>query len=294
MRYSRSITIPKIKRHRSQLWFKDVEYDDQAYCIWVTADTYPELFQYHLPGIHRSTPKDWIPSHSGKSKYLWFPPDVLDADDRKRICTWKERFGQYILLSEGRPLAGQFAGELDFCMALDFNFADPDEGVRTALGEAEYQIKYGGQATDKQIELFCEELFEGFEWLPIPHALKRNLVVSAMPVSPSKEDDLSRTCAEALAEKKNVLCLKPVLSRAKPQMKELTLAQKVATWSAIYSGHGNVRVAQSVSDATIVVVDDLYQSGVTMWSYAKYLKQLGAKAVVGLACVKSMRDSDNK
>lgn len=41
------------------------------------------------------------------------------------------------------------------------------------------------------------------------------------------------------------------------------------------------------------MVDDLYQSGATMWEYAKFLKSLGAICVFGIVCVKSLRDSDN-
>lgn len=41
------------------------------------------------------------------------------------------------------------------------------------------------------------------------------------------------------------------------------------------------------------MVDDLYQSGTTMWEYAKFLKTLGARFVFGIVCVKSLRDSDN-
>lgn len=41
-------------------------------------------------------------------------------------------------------------------------------------------------------------------------------------------------------------------------------------------------------------IDDLYQSGATIWNYAKYLKGLGAKKVMGVVGVKSLRDSDNQ
>ena len=44
----------------------------------------------------------------------------------------------------------------------------------------------------------------------------------------------------------------------------------------------------------VLIVDDLYQSGTSMWSYAKYLKSLGATEVLGLVAVKSQRDSDNQ
>lgn len=30
-----------------------------------------------------------------------------------------------------------------------------------------------------------------------------------------------------------------------------------------------------------------------MWEYAKFLKDMGAKSVFGVVCVKSLKDSDN-
>jgi predicted amidophosphoribosyltransferase len=44
----------------------------------------------------------------------------------------------------------------------------------------------------------------------------------------------------------------------------------------------------------ILVVDDLYQSGSSMWRFAKYLKSKGAAEVCGLVCVKSLSDRDNQ
>ena len=48
-----------------------------------------------------------------------------------------------------------------------------------------------------------------------------------------------------------------------------------------------------INSFDVFIVDDLYQSGTTMWAFARYLKNLGARQVFGLACVKSLRDSDN-
>ena len=39
---------------------------------------------------------------------------------------------------------------------------------------------------------------------------------------------------------------------------------------------------------------ELYQSGTTLWSYAKNLKLAGATTVIGLVCVKTSRDTDNQ
>lgn len=84
----------------------------------------------------------------------------------------------------------------------------------------------------------------------------------------------------------------PTLNCDKPQMKQLTVEDKIAIWRKIYDNN-NVVLNSYVRGKNIIVVDDLYQSGATIWEYAKYLKIMGAKQVYGIVCVKSLRDSDN-
>ncbi len=64
----------------------------------------------------------------------------------------------------------------------------------------------------------------------------------------------------------------------------------------IYPGcvKGAIKITGDVSGKDVIIIDDLYQSGFTMWTVAKLLKQNGAKTVLGLACVKSLRDTDNQ
>lgn len=68
---------------------------------------------------------------------------------------------------------------------------------------------------------------------------------------------------------------------------------KIAQWSSIIQSNG-IKLSRSVKECSVIVVDDLYQSGASLWSFAKYLKSQSAGAVVGLACVKSLRDTDNR
>ena len=62
---------------------------------------------------------------------------------------------------------------------------------------------------------------------------------------------------------------------------------------------GNPKVVQELAArspedcAVSCGIDDLYQSGVTAWSLAKFLKTNGARGVYALACVKSWSDTDN-
>lgn len=82
------------------------------------------------------------------------------------------------------------------------------------------------------------------------------------------------------------------LKEAKQSAKNLKVEQKIAQWEQIVQAKG-VRLSRSVRGCSVIVLDDLYQSGASLWSFAKYLKGRQAGTVVGLACVKSLRDTDN-
>ena len=86
--------------------------------------------------------------------------------------------------------------------------------------------------------------------------------------------------------------VKATLTAAKQSAKNLSVGQKIAQWEKIVEDKG-IRLSRSVRGSSVVVVDDLYQSGASLWSFAKYLKAEQAAIVVGLPCVKSLRDTDN-
>jgi predicted amidophosphoribosyltransferase len=82
------------------------------------------------------------------------------------------------------------------------------------------------------------------------------------------------------------------LNSQKAPLKGLGIEQKLAEWGRVYQ-EGGVVLPRSVKVLTLVVIDDLYQSGATLWTYARYLKSQGAAHVFGLPCVKALRDSDS-
>lgn len=116
--------------------------------------------------------------------------------------------------------------------------------------------------------------------------------ISPMPASNEGKTKMAWQMAEAMSERMNLSFISPTLNCDKPQMKQLTVEDKIAIWRKIYDNN-NVVLNSYVRGKNIIVVDDLYQSGATIWEYAKYLKIMGAKQVYGIVCVKSLRDSDN-
>ena len=114
--------------------------------------------------------------------------------------------------------------------------------------------------------------------------------VPVPPSNPRKEFSLPRGFVYLLAKHTGKLDLREAVrkSRITRELKNLPHKQKVEELM------GSITVdATGVAGKSIVVVDDLYQSGLTLNYVAGELRRAGAKEVFGLAAVKTMRNDDN-
>jgi predicted amidophosphoribosyltransferase len=194
-----------------------------------------------------------------------------------------------VLLGLNPHIEDFFSDDLDFCMALDFNY-DPSRGKRTIYGEAEYQLKY--QGSRQHFQVLGSALVEAIADLPIPVGFRNNYCISCVPASPT-EASIQYRLASLAAKKVGVDFIDADLHCPKPGLKGLSVDQKIPIWQDLYN-EGCVQLSGSVDGRLVVVIDDLYQSGAPLWMYAKFLKERGATHVLGLPCVKSLRDSDNQ
>jgi predicted amidophosphoribosyltransferase len=281
--------IPKILHTRSQLFSYFNDFEDGAHVFGVSSDTYPKLFELAHREIVDLAPKGWKTNQKGNCKYLWFPPNALSEDDIEKIEDWGQRFKQYVLIGLNQHIEDHFSDELDFCMALDFN-SDPKAGRRTVYGEAEYQLKYHDSRI--HIKVLRDGLVEAISDLPIPAGAREGLLVSYVPAA-SGGCNVPRKLAKRIAAQMELELCKAVLSCPKSGLKGVSVEEKVPIWQELYD-NGCVDLSEEVAGRAVIIVDDLYQSGATMWMFAKHLKSLGAKHVFGLPCVKSLRDSDNQ
>jgi len=281
--------IPKITHSRSQLVSHVNEYDNGAMSFFVLADTYPDLFDLSCSAIADKSPTGWKVSQSGKMKYLWFPEGALDEDDVECINEWKAKFEQYVLIGLNEHIEDHFSDELDFCMALDFNF-NPEADRRTLYGEAEFQAKY--RESRQHIKVLKDGLVEAIGDLPIPASERDNLLVSYVPAK-AGGCNMPRKLTKRIAKELELDLCKAILTCPKSGLKGVSVDQKIPIWQDLYD-EGCIELSISVEGRTVVIIDDLYQSGATMWMFAKYLKEQGAKHVFGLPCVKSLRDTDNQ
>lgn len=112
----------------------------------------------------------------------------------------------------------------------------------------------------------------------------------AVPCVKSKRFSLPRGFAFELARQTGKANLSEAVTKSKvtPELKNLSHAQKL---DAIL---GSVTVDKAkVAGKMIVVVNDLYQSGLTLNYVAEELRQAGARDVFGLAAVKTLSNDDN-
>lgn len=208
--------IPRITHSRSRLQSHLNEYDDGASTFFVSTDTYPALFDFHHASITAKAPQGW---KQKKMAYLWFPSGVLDDDDLESINEWKEKFEQYVLLGLNSHIEDHFKSELDFCMALDFNF-DPTTQKRTIFGEAEYQLKY--QQSRQHLQVLVNALADAVADLPIPSAHRGKLCISCVPGSP-RDASIQCQLAMAVAKKLGVDFIDADLHCDKPGLKGVSV-----------------------------------------------------------------------
>jgi hypothetical protein len=278
--------IPRIRHSRSQLRSHLNEYENGAISLFVSSDTYPELFEMQFAVIVAKAPNGW---RQKKMAYLWFPENALDEDEINSINEWREKFEQYVLLGLNQHIEDFFADELDFCMALDFNI-DPAADRRTVYGEAEFQLKY--RHSRAHFNVLKTALEDALDDLPIPQADRESVCLMTIPAPPD-EQTIARQLAEGVAEASEIDFVDAVLHCPKDPLKGVSVDEKIPIWQDLYD-NDCVELAADVNGRVVVIIDDLYQSGSTMWMFAKFLKEQGAKHVLGLACVKSLRDTDNQ
>lgn len=283
------------KRERSEFWITIHENENDSYTI-TTTEKYIIIINRFFPLLQMISPKGWTESNMYPGLYnLWLPTGVCSPATIEDFMSWCERVTQDVLwLGKNKNIATFFEDELDFCIASDFNYHYGAD--RTEMGEAEYNLKYNIHnlsASEKSayLDFVMNRMLESARYIPVHKG--GEWVVSPMPATVTGRDKLAWQMAENLAEHMGFELIVPHLCCEKPEMKKLAIEEKINVWNNIYNS-GNVTIEDDIMRKNVILFDDLYQSGTTMWQYARFLKELGAKSVWGLVCVKSLKDSDNK
>lgn len=169
---------------------------------------------------------------------------------------------------------------LDLSIALSMHESKPD--VRTVLGEHEYQVKYqsGNRDTSADKAALQTELQKRLEELPY---FKLADYICAVPSSnPFMRDIIAGLDGFDFSD----ISDKVSWSNKNGSLKNVETADEkldmIQSWGLTFDEDLDLK------DKNVLLVDDMYYSGVTMQYIAMKMKEAGAKRVFGIALVKSL------
>ncbi|WP_145410797.1 phosphoribosyltransferase [Paenibacillus xylanexedens] len=266
----------------------------------ITIVTYSKKWESFISSKHNDlvalSPKKWNMTNKGNYS-LWIPKKNLNSILLHQFVEWLHEVNSHIWLNLNKNIKDNFTDEIDYCVAADWNISF-DSKERTEVGEAEYQIKYQystGKIDEETAKPYAETLANAVlkcsNYLPISD--KEDVLITTIPSIENEQNKLSWAMARFIQSKIGGSFLTGTLTKEKPKTKTLTVSDKIRLWKDIYANNDNIKLSHTVENKVVIIVDDLYQSGASIWAFAKFLKQQGCRNVMGLVAVKSQRDSDN-
>ena len=259
-------------------WFELNKEAGKDPCLKIPiADIYGPVIDRAFPSLGHI---GWRPGTHGAS-YTYIKRITPETTDQ--LVDLLGLLQQILALTITRHLEPHFHSELDELYALDFNFKqDVQPLTYTEVGTLEHRAK------ENQDSEAIESLAVLMSGVIRRHpTFSRADVIVAVPPRPGSSFHLPVELVKRIGE---ILGRGTGLDLAKTnhaKLRGLSLDQKLTTLDGIF------QLNESIPGKTVLIIDDLYQSGVTAWSLAKFLKINGAREVYALACVKSWSDTDN-
>jgi Predicted amidophosphoribosyltransferases len=242
------------------------------------AETFVPAFEMVCKVDHIS----FRPSFQTGSRHYTFLKNVSD-EKIEEIKKWLSIISPYVAL---RDCLG-----LSFALDYDKDDGDPNK-PQTQIGSLRSRAKpYNAEAT---LETFsaADELAQAcLDFLQKVQCYNCVDTIVAMPPSkPNKRFDLPTYLAIKIAKKWG----KTNLSNAVWTVRERLPIKNLALEDKLQALENTIQVAPDVfKGKTVLIVDDLYQSGISINYVALLLLEAGAENVVGLACEKTCRNDDN-
>lgn len=200
---------------------------------------------------------------------------IFSEEEFVRISDWVTSQGKRIFLRDC----------LDLSIALDQNCETPTSG-HTVLGEMESRAKATADenAIAALVSHYCQAIKSTFGY-------RVSRLIAAVPPRPDKGFDLPSTLAARIASE---LGLENLTTRfnflgTKGTVKALAVGDKWAAWEQ--SGLSFQPALEG--SPPVILIDDKYQSGITIQFVASLLRAAGAGKIFGLCAVKTLRDTDN-
>ncbi|MGA2657692.1 MAG: hypothetical protein ABSH34_09250 [Verrucomicrobiota bacterium] len=259
-------------------WFNLTKREGQDLCLKIpVADVYAGIIDRAFPALHH------IPWRQGTHGTCYTYIKHIAAEEQDAVNHFLDILQNLRCLTITPHLAPHFRGELDEAYALDFNFQQNVFPMAyTEIGTLEHHAKEF--QNPQAVTEIARRLADVIRRHP---TLARADMIAAMPPRPSSTFHLPAHLVNQVGTNLG----RPVslnLSKAEhSKLRTLPMDQKLATLAGVFT------LGEPVQHKCVLVIDDLYQSGVSAWSLAKFLKAQGAREVYALACVKSWSDTDN-
>ena len=213
--------------------------------------------------------------------YYTYLKDV-DEDELEKIRAWVEKMRGWIGIRDCLPIS----------FALDFDRKDGNPDLeRTEIGKLREAAKPYERSPNNSHYKAAEKLAENCIVFLNRVGCYNSLdsVIAVPPSSPEKGFSLPAIVASHIAKEWE----RDDLSGAVRKAKKTEQAKDVELENKLGNIEGSIEVHPKVKNRKILLIDDLYQSGITMNYVAMLLLEQGAKKVYGLACEKTCRNDDN-
>jgi hypothetical protein len=259
-------------------WFNLIQKSGQDLCLKIpVCEIYSAIIDRAFPQIHHI---GW--QSATKGTCYTYIKQIAD-EDHDKLNEFLECLQHIRCLTITEHLGRYFSTELDEAYALDFNFKQDVYPLSyTESGSLEHLAKE--ERNSAAIVKLGQRLSDFIAKHP---TFSRADIICEVPSRPSKEFHLP---VQLVTEIGKFLGRSTGLDLTKDdhrKLRSLPIAEKISEIKNIF------RLNERIADKSILLIDDLYQSGVTAWTLARFLKDQGAKEVYCLACVKSWSDTDN-
>lgn len=219
----------------------------------------------------------------GGRGYTFFPtaeedPSVLDA-----VRGWIDVAGAYVAIRDCLALS--------FALDYEREKGNPQK-PQTMVARLRARAKtYGGAATRDTYVAADGLIRECLEFLEKMTCYRHATCVVAMPSSrPDKPFDLTRYLAAGIADglRKPDKSDAVITTCERPPVRTVPIEEKLAAIE------GTITVdPTAVRGESVLLIEDVYQSGVSMNYVGMLLLQAGARHIFGLACEKTCTNDDN-
>lgn len=201
----------------------------------------------------------------------------------EKVRDWLRLVGSYVAIRDCLALS--------FALDYDREEGNPDK-LQTKVGALRSRAKpYDSVPTADTYRAADELVKECLDFLGKMTCYNMATCVVGMPPSrPDKPFDLPKHIADGIAKGLGISDLTHTVKTLKerPKIQNEPLGRKLE------SIEGTISVdPQFLKDQTVLLIDDLYQSGVSTNYVAMLMLEAGAKKVFGLACEKTCRNDDN-